>query len=292
MLDQCRDAKISVDPSSEFTPVISYHSGRHSSSITDNHQLYHATCAITLLSLALMRQSSLFPVAFRHYHLAVVACRPTTSTPRKFLINLHSIHLMCGTCCASQKHLADSAMWSIHFQKLADLAYTRDRSKMERSQAYILQYTLLLDAQCCLTGNLEAGSFIRAFLAHNTTFPDYHMSDCPGDKAISRDMVRLAIIDLNRGMCSKYISLSFLALQMHKAVDEGLNDLEEHQICVARLVADLHRFWNTHHLEGMSGIDHAESPSLTSLMFDIVSLHFLSACDVPHLSNWAALRLS
>jgi hypothetical protein len=122
-------------------------------------------------------------------------------------------------------------MWSHHFQHLARLAYTIRKDTCDKTQSYILWYTLYLDAQSCLMGNDEAGWCVRAYQINATFLPSWTqlphteqgigLEDHSGASAAAHD---LAVY-----MCKQFAELSQLAVQMRTEASRGKGSVAARQ---------------------------------------------------------------
>ena len=237
--------------------------------------LYHAICAITLLSLALKGQRHLLAGAFQHYQQAISACISSADMSQGSFIYLHFILLLYDICCATQNCSPDGIMWSQHFQQLARLAYSRENSEVTELQAYILWYTLFLDAQSCLAGNAESGSFVRAYLMHGSDLPTWRKPEHSTQQPNLEIAGLSAVSELGKYMCTRFAELSQLALQMREDVDEGRGSIAEHQDAVATFRNELYSSWNIKYpafLPRDSPEAGTRLPTLARTVFDFVSL--------------------
>jgi hypothetical protein len=236
--------------------------------------LYHAICAITLLSLALKGQRHLLAGAFQHYQQAISACMSSADMSQGSFIYLHFILLLYDICCATQNCSPDGVMWSQHFQQLARLAYSRDNSEVTELQAYILWYTLFLDAQSCLTGNAESGSFVRAYLMHGSNLPTWRKPEHSTQQPNLEIAGLTAVSALSKHMCAKFAELSQLALQMREDVEMGRGSIADHQDAVSAFRNDLYASWNMKYptfLPRDSPEAGTRLPALARTVFDFVS---------------------
>jgi hypothetical protein len=242
-------------------------------------QLYHAICAITLLSLALKGQRHLLAGAFQHYQQAISACMSSSDMSQGSFIYLHFVLLLYDICCATQNCSPDGIMWSQHFQQLARLAYSRDNSEVTELQAYILWYTLFLDAQSCLAGNAESGSFVRAYLMHGSNLPTWRKPEHSTQQPNLEIAGLTAVSELSKHMCSQFAELSQLALQMREDVETGRGSIAEHQDTVTAFRNGLYSSWNMKYpsfLPRDSPEAGTRLPALARTVFDFVSSFFLS----------------
>ncbi|KAI5268205.1 hypothetical protein E4T47_07806 [Aureobasidium subglaciale] len=256
--------------------------------------LYHAICAITLLSLALKGQRHLLAGAFQHYHQAISACMSSTYMSPGSLIYLHFILLLYDICCATQNCSPDGVMWSQHFQQLARLAYSRDNTEVTELQAYILWYTLFLDAQSCLAGNPKSGSFVRAYLMHGSDLPTWRK---PEELTLQPNLEIAglsAVSDLGKYMCTRFAEISQLALEMREDVSSGRGSIAEHQERVMRFRNELHSSWNTRYpafLPRDSPEAGTRLPALARTVFDFASLQYSTAMVYLHTSMYRGQRV-
>jgi len=243
-------------------------------------QLYHAICAITLLSLALKGQRHLLAGAFQHYQQAISACISSADMSQGSFIYLHFILLLYDICCATQNCSPDGIMWSQHFQQLARLAYSRDNSEVTELQAYILWYTLFLDAQSCLAGNAESGSFVRAYLMHGSNLPTWRKPEHSTQQPNLEIAGLTAVSDLSKHMCTRFAELSQLALQMREDVEMGRGSLAEHQDAITTFRNELYSSWNIKYpsfLPRDSPEAGTRLPALARTVFDFVCVIFFSS---------------
>jgi hypothetical protein len=141
-------------------------------------QLYHAICAVSLLSLALKGQQQLLTEAFQHYHQAISSSLSSPSDLHSDrLLYLHFLLLIYDISYATQapsntQEASNMNMWEHHIQHLVRIAQHRKGQSNGILQAYLLWYVLYLDNQACLSGN-GSGHFARAFLTNDLTMPDW-----------------------------------------------------------------------------------------------------------------------
>lgn len=248
-------------------------------SLTYN-QLHHAIYAITLLSLALKGTRHALVEAFQYYHQALRSCISSTYLPTSSLIYFHFLLLLYDICCAAQNCSLDGTMWSQHFQQLARLTYSSDEAVVAEPQAYILSYSLSLDAQACLVGNLEAGSFVRAYQMHGSSLPTWHKPQGPNQRPTPDTACLTSISGLSDYMRTRFAELSQMALQMRKDVDLGNGSISEHQESVMRFKDELCSAWNLRYpafLPRDSPEAGTKLPSLSRTVFNLVSCPFLSS---------------
>ncbi|TIA40857.1 hypothetical protein D6C78_02231 [Aureobasidium pullulans] len=256
--------------------------------------LYHAICAITLLSLALKGQRHLLAGAFQHYHQAISACMTSTNMSPGSLIYLHFILLLYDICCATQNCSPDGVMWSQHFQQLARLAYSRDNAEVTELQAYILWYTLFLDAQSCLAGNTESGCFVRAYLMHGSTLPTWRKPESTTQQPNLEIAGLSAVSELSSHMCTRLAELSQIALQMRDDVEMGRGSIAEHQATVTRFRNELYSSWNVKYpafLPRDSPEAGTRLPTLARTVFDFASIEYSTAMVYMHTSMYRGQRL-
>ncbi|KAG9664156.1 hypothetical protein KCU95_g2147, partial [Aureobasidium melanogenum] len=255
--------------------------------------LYHAICAITLLSLALKGQRHLLAGAFQHYQQAISACMSSTDMSKDSFIYLHFILLLYDICCATQNCSPDGIMWSQHFQQLARLAYSRDNSEFNELQAYILWFTLFLDAQSCLTGNTESGFFVRAYLLHGSTLPIWRKPEGSTQQPNLEIAGLSAVAVLSKYMCGRFAELSQLALQMREDVENGRGSIAEHQETVVTFRNEMYSTWNMKYpafLPRDSPEAGTRLPTLARTVFDFASLQYSTAMVYLHTSMYNGQR--
>ncbi|KAK6000308.1 hypothetical protein QM012_003940 [Aureobasidium pullulans] len=255
--------------------------------------LYHAICAITLLSLALKGQRHLLAGAFQHYQQAISACISSTNMSQGSFVYLHFILLLYDICCATQNCSPDGIMWSQHFQQLARLAYSRDNSEVNELQAYVLWYTLFLDAQSCLTGNSESGFFVRAYLMHGSDLPTWRRPESTMQRPPHEIAGLSAVCELSKYMCGRFAELSQLALQMREDVDAGRGSVAEHQETVVTFRNELYSSWNLKYpafLPRDSPEAGTRLPALARTVFDFASLQYSTAMVYLHTSMYRGQR--
>ncbi|CAD0084071.1 unnamed protein product, partial [Aureobasidium vineae] len=176
---------------------------------------------------------------------AISACISSTDMSQGSFIYLHFILLLYDICCATQNCSPDGVMWSQHFQQLARLAYSRDNSEVTELQAYILWYTLFLDAQSCLTGNSESGAFVRTYLMHGASLPTWRKPESSTQQPNLEIAGLSAVSGLSKLMCTRFAELSQLALRMREDVEAGRGSIAEHQDAVATFRNELCLSWNS-----------------------------------------------
>ncbi|KAI4852501.1 hypothetical protein E4T44_01440 [Aureobasidium sp. EXF-8845] len=208
--------------------------------------LHHAVCAISALSLALRGQQNLFVEAFQHYDWAISTCLSSTHAEPGPLFYLHFILLIYDICCDTQGSL-DQIMWSQHFQHLAQLAYRLRKDKLDKMQAYMLWRILSIDIQSCLTGNDEAGSCVRAYLADDSFLPSWvQFQRLHQELALEGDSsASTAVHDLALLTCKQLAELSQLALQMRRKVSEGGGGFAACEQRIDGFHYTLHSGWTT-----------------------------------------------
>lgn len=165
-------------------------------------------------------------------------------------------------------------MWSQHFQQLARLAYSRDNAEVTELQAYILWYTLFLDAQSCLAGNTESGCFVRAYLMHGSTLPTWRKPESTTQQPNLEIAGLSAVSELSSHMCTRLAELSQIALQMRDDVEMGRGSIAEHQATVTRFRNELYSSWNLKYpafLPRDSPEAGTRLPTLARTVFDFVS---------------------
>lgn len=141
-------------------------------------QLYHAICAVCLLSLALKGQQQLLPEAFQHYHQAISSSLTAPSDLNSDrLLYLHFLLLVYDICYATQGPSTpqDMNMWVQHIHHLLRIAQNRNGHTSGELQAYLLWYVLYLDVQASLSGN-GTGDFVKAVINHEILLPDWRES--------------------------------------------------------------------------------------------------------------------
>lgn len=166
-------------------------------------------------------------------------------------------------------------MWSHHFQQLARQAYSREDAEVTELQAYILWYTLILDAQSCLAGNKESGSFVQAYLMRGSTLPPWRKPGSTTQQPHPQIAGFSAILDLNRYMCTRLAELSQVALQMREDVEMGRGSVAKHQDRVMRFRNELYSAWSIKYpafLAKDSPEADTKLPALSQAVFDFVSL--------------------
>ncbi|KAH0342598.1 hypothetical protein KCU81_g5544, partial [Aureobasidium melanogenum] len=255
--------------------------------------LYHAICAITLLSLALKGQRHLLAGAFQHYQQAISACMSSTAISKGSLIYLHFILLLYDICCATQNCSPDGIMWSQHFQQLARLAYAGDDFEFNELQAYILWYTLFLDAQSCLSGNPESGFFVRAYLSNGSTLPTWRKPEGSTQQPNLEIAGLSAVTDLSKYMCGRFAQLSQLALQMREDVEAGRGSITEHQNTVVTFRNEMYSNWSLKYpafLPRDSPEAGTRLPTLARTVFDFASLQYSTAMVYLHTSMYNGQR--
>lgn len=197
------------------------------------------------------------------------------------LLYLHFILLLYDICCATQNCGPDGQMWSQHFQQLGRLAYSHDMAQINELQAYLLWYTLYLDAQSCLSGNPESGSFVRAYQMQGSNLPTWRQGHNSPQK--SPDAAGLTtIFALSRFMCSQFAELSQLALRMREDVELGRGSVAEHQHSVTRFRNHLTSSWALKYpafLPRDSPEAGTQLPVLARTVFDFVS--FITSFPCP-----------
>lgn len=200
----------------------------------------------------------------------------STDMSKGSFIYLHFILLLYDICCATQNCSPDGIMWSQHFQQLARLAYARDSSEVNELQAYILWYTLFLDAQSCLTGNRESGFFVREYLLHGSSLPAWRKPEDSTQQPNLEIAGLSAVSDLSKYMCGRFAQLSQLALQMREDVETGRGSIAEHQETVVTFRNEMYSTWNMKYpafLPRDSPEAGTRLPTLVRTVFDFVSLY-------------------
>lgn len=202
----------------------------------------------------------------------------STDMSQGSLIYLHFILLLYDICCATQNCSPDGIMWSQHFQQLARLAYSRDISEVNELQAYVLWYTLFLDAQSCLTGNSESGYFVRAYLMNGSTLPTWRRPESVIKHSNHEIAGLTAVCELSKYMCGRFAELSQLALQMREDVEAGRGSIAEHQETVVTFRNELYSSWSMKYpafLPRDSPEAGTRLPALARTVFDFVSFDII-----------------
>lgn len=203
----------------------------------------------------------------------------STAISKGSLIYLHFILLLYDICCATQNCSPDGIMWSQHFQQLARLAYAGDDFEFNELQAYILWYTLFLDAQSCLSGNPESGFFVRAYLSNGSTLPTWRKPEGSTQQPNLEIAGLSAVTDLSKYMCGRFAQLSQLALQMREDVEAGRGSITEHQNTVVTFRNEMYSNWSLKYpafLPRDSPEAGTRLPTLARTVFDFVSLDIIS----------------
>ncbi|KAI5206427.1 hypothetical protein E4T39_02453 [Aureobasidium subglaciale] len=180
------------------------------------------------------------------------------------------------------------------FPPLARLAYSRDNAEVTELQAYILWYTLFLDAQSCLAGNPESGSFVKAYLMHGSDLPTWRK---PEESTLQPNLEiagLTAVSDIGKYMCTRFAEMSQLALEIREDVDAGRGSIAEHQERIMRFRNELYSSWNTKYpafLPRDSPEAGMRLPALARTVFDFASLQYSTAMVYLHTSMYRGQRV-
>jgi len=145
--------------------------GHIANRVLTTKKLRHAVCALNMLTMALDNRPQFFMGSFQYYDRAISACIFCNRVSASSLLYLHFILLLYDTCCASRTLTHEKPIWAQHYDRLAQLAY--NDCTIDQAQAQVLWLTLHLDVQSCLAGNLESGSFVRAYTLHGSRLPSW-----------------------------------------------------------------------------------------------------------------------
>lgn len=195
--------------------------------------LFHAVCSVVMLTLALQGQSDLLTGAFRHYDQAISACLEYTDIDSDEFFYLHFLLLLYDICCATQNWPQDRQMWAQHLHHLSRIVHKRRPGDVvSRLKAYVSWYILFLDAQSCLGGNEEAGSYVRAYLDNGSSIPRWPLSPSAPRKTIvvNEDSEFMAVHGLVLRLFTISAELSQLAQGMRQTSrqpDVAISDLED-----------------------------------------------------------------
>ncbi|KAL1302235.1 hypothetical protein AAFC00_002660 [Neodothiora populina] len=223
--------------------------------------LYHAICAVSLLSLALKGQQQLLPEAFQHYHQAISSSLTTASDlSSDRLLYLHFLLLIYDICYATQASNNpydgfNMNMWSQHMHHLIRIAKNRKGKASGELQDYLLWYILYLDTHAHLGGN-GSGDFARAFLDGEIFLPDWR--DIKGSaRGLRTQPVQqydevaafVAIYNFSHGACILNAKLAVVSQRIRaevtsyvgRAIDPAT--IANWQHTIAQLRAEYHSYW-------------------------------------------------
>ncbi|KAI5251418.1 hypothetical protein E4T42_04273 [Aureobasidium subglaciale] len=278
-----------VDRPSQEDPIVA--------EARDFPPLYHAICAVSLLSLALKGQQQLLTEAFQHYHQAISSSLSSPSDLHSDrLLYLHFLLLIYDISYATQgssntQEVFNMSMWEHHIQHLIRIAQHRKGQSNGILQAYLLWYVLYLDKQACLSGNGN-GDFVRAFLTNDLTMPDWNRIfggfDIvqPGDGYRGEDTsAHTDVFTFAHHMCIQGAKLCQLSLKIRaEAAVQDLNGPQGSQILAARiqLVAqyqsELYATWNrycpSYLFQPNSEYATGRLPAIARIFLDFAQLQF------------------
>lgn len=258
-------------------------------------QLYHAICAIGLLSLALKGQQQLLPEAFQHYHQAISSSLTSPSDLNSDrLFYLHFLLLVYDICYATQgpndsQDVFNMNMWVQHIHHLLRIAQNREGRAGGELQAYLMWYVLYLDAQACLSG-AGSGDFVRAFANNEFLLPDWRelrdrTQSLPMYPAYPNEenTAFAAVYSFSNGTCRLGSRLAILShrLRAETAMQSELGlDAQTIAVCqtqIAHLRNEYYAFWNSEYPSFLArDTPHvgANLPPLARVVFEFVSTIF------------------
>ena len=208
--------------------------------------LYHAICSITMLTLALRGQPNLLTGAFRHYNRALSACLSYTDIDSDHFFYLHFLLLLYDISCATQNWPQDNQMWAQHLKHLSRIIHKQNpRPHVSRLKAYVSWYILFLDAQSCLAGNEEAGTYVRAYLVNGCSLPQWPLSPTSPAKAPPRGEpgAFMSIHHLTLHLFTTSAKLSQLALGMRQNPRQDQATIDEREESIAQFNSTLRADW-------------------------------------------------
>ncbi|KAI4844621.1 hypothetical protein E4T44_06088, partial [Aureobasidium sp. EXF-8845] len=259
--------------------------------------LYHAICAVSLLSLALKGQQQLLTEAFQHYHQAISSSLSSPSDLHSDrLLYLHFLLLIYDISYATQapsnsQEASNMNMWEHHIQHLVRIAQHRKGQSNGILQAYLLWYVLYLDNQACLSGNGN-GHFIRAFLTNNLTMPDWTRIisglDIPQPNAAWQSQNASAhseVFTINQEMFAQGAKLCQLQLKLRaEATAQTLRSPAGNSLLTTctrmvdqfqnELYASWQRYCPSHFLQSNSEYTIGQLPAIARIFLDFAQLQF------------------
>lgn len=258
-------------------------------------QLYHAICAIGLLSLALKGQQQLLPEAFQHYHQAISSSLTSPSDLNSDrLLYLHFLLLVYDICYATQgpndsQDVFNTNMWVQHIHHLLRIAQNREGRASGELQAYLMWYVLYLDAQACLSG-AGSGDFVRAYVNNEFLLPDWRelrdrTQSLPMHPAYPNDenTAFAAVYNFSNGTCRLGSRLAILShrLRAETAMQGELGlDAQTIAVCqaqISHLRNEYYAVWNSEYPSFLAqDTPHAGAhlPMLARVAFEFVSTIF------------------
>ncbi|TKX27599.1 transcription factor-like protein 1 [Elsinoe australis] len=265
-----------------------------SSMASEYRPLQHAIHALTTLNIAMKQKPSLLTGAFEHYHQALTFSQAPTYTSPTHALFLHFILLLHDICCANEFSSQGSRMWTLHFDRLAQLlrenaALTQTDSDM---RAFVVEYIVYLDAQATLAGVVGAGSCVQAFLEARpgqlggpTWQPSF--SSLAGNTIAGSGQVLRSISRLSGRIAREFASLSQLALHCRASLVVHEMTINSCQTEVASFRYTLSRVWNFEYpgflprnpIEAIATL-----PTLSGILLSFATMQYATAMVYLHTS--------
>jgi len=198
-----------------------------------------------MLVLALDNRPQLLVESFRRYDLAINTCISQEAVPDAALLYLQFVLLLYDTCYAPHRCTVGNSMSAQHFDQLARLAY--NGCAIDQALAHVLWYTLQLDIQLCLAGNVECGSFVRAYQLHGSRLPPcYAHEGLPSRNDIGSNAYAAMdlYLELDRFISNKLADLSLMALEVRHRTDSFPSDVPENQLRITEFRNTLLYGWH------------------------------------------------
>ncbi|KAI4727854.1 hypothetical protein E4T49_04352 [Aureobasidium sp. EXF-10728] len=259
--------------------------------------LYHAICAVSLLSLALKGQQQLLTEAFQHYHQAISSSLSSPSDLHSDrLLYLHFLLLVYDISYATQgssntQEVFNMNMWEHHIQHLIRIAQHRKGQSNGVLQAYLLWYVLYFDKQACLSGNGN-GHFVRAFLTNELTMPNwnrifsgYDIVQPTGGYQGEDTSAHTAVFEFAHQVCILGSKLCQLQLKLRaEATAQTLRGPQGSQVLAActqmvaqlqsELYASWHRYCPSYLFQPNSDYATGQLPLIARIFLDFAQLQF------------------
>ena len=198
-----------------------------------------------MLVLALDDRPQLLVESFRRYDLAINTCISHETVPNAALLYLQFVLLLYDTSYASHRCTVGNAMCAQHIDQLARLAY--NGCAMDQTLAHVLWYTLQLDIQLCLAGNMECGSFVRAYQLHGSRLPPCYAHEgqpARNDMGSNAYATMESYLELDRFISNKLADLSLMALEVRHSTDSFPSNVPMNQLRIIEFRNTLLSTWH------------------------------------------------
>ncbi|KAI4770242.1 hypothetical protein E4T52_14733 [Aureobasidium sp. EXF-3400] len=156
--------------------------------------------------------------------------------------------------------------------------------------AYLLWYTLFLDAQASLAGKPEAGSFVWAYRMQGSALPTWPSLQSLRQLIDSGAAGLTAVFGISKYVCTRLVELSQLALRVRADVELNHDTVVEQQLCLTSFRNELHSSWNLK-FPAFLPRDSTEAsvtlPLLARTIFDFASPQYSTAMVYLHTSMYS-----